>query len=97
MTEIEPPLVFVHRVRCFLFLVVLLSSAFPGGKVNYTSGQTICVKTHTTLVDRIPAYKDGAVLIIRNPYRSLVAEAFRRYANKKNSKDTAAEYFKTSG
>ena len=39
--------------------------------------ETICVKTHKSDTDHIHEF-DSAVLLMRNPYKALVAEVFRR-------------------
>ncbi|XP_063960417.1 sialate:O-sulfotransferase 2-like [Lytechinus pictus] len=47
---------------------------FLGGIVDYKNKDTICVKTHKFDRDKFA----GAIMLIRNPYRSIVSEVFRR-------------------
>ncbi|XP_051491840.1 WSC domain-containing protein 1 isoform X2 [Apus apus] len=52
---------------------------FKGEKDHWRSRRTICVKTHESGKTEIEMF-DSAILLIRNPYKSLVAEFNRRYA-----------------
>lgn len=52
---------------------------FKGEKDHWRSRRTICVKTHESGRTEIEMF-DSAILLIRNPYKSLVAEFNRKYA-----------------
>ncbi|XP_032136047.1 WSC domain-containing protein 1 isoform X2 [Sapajus apella] len=52
---------------------------FKGEKDHWRSRRTICVKTHESGRREIEMF-DSAILLIRNPYRSLVAEFNRKCA-----------------
>lgn len=52
---------------------------FKGEKDYWKSGRSICVKTHESGQREIEMF-DSAILLIRNPYRSLVAEFNRKCA-----------------
>lgn len=52
---------------------------FKGEKDYWKSGRTICVKTHESGRREIEMY-DSVILLIRNPYRSLMAEFNRKCA-----------------
>ncbi|XP_031166873.1 WSC domain-containing protein 1 isoform X2 [Sander lucioperca] len=52
---------------------------FKGEKDYWKSGRNICVKTHESGQKEIELF-DSAILLIRNPYRSLVAEFNRKCA-----------------
>ncbi|ERE68830.1 WSC domain-containing protein 1 [Cricetulus griseus] len=60
----------VHRNAAFWF---------KGEKDHWRSRRTICVKTHESGRREIEMF-DSAILLIRNPYRSLVAEFNRKCA-----------------
>ncbi|XP_026877177.2 WSC domain-containing protein 1 isoform X1 [Electrophorus electricus] len=57
----------------------LYSKGFKGEKDYWRSGRTICVKTHESGPREIGMF-DSAILLIRNPYRCLVAEFNRKCA-----------------
>ncbi|KAG9263095.1 WSC domain-containing protein 1-like [Astyanax mexicanus] len=57
----------------------LYNKGFKGEKDYWRSGRTICVKTHESGQREIELF-DSAVLLIRNPYRCLVAEFNRKCA-----------------
>ncbi|KAG7470561.1 hypothetical protein MATL_G00115150 [Megalops atlanticus] len=57
----------------------LYNKGFKGEKDYWKSGRTICVKTHESGRREIEMY-DAAILLIRNPYRSLMAEFNRKCA-----------------
>lgn len=52
---------------------------FKGEKDYWKSGRSICVKTHESGQKEIEMF-DSAILLIRNPYRSLMAEFNRKCA-----------------
>lgn len=54
-------------------------AGFKGEKDHWRSRRTICVKTHESGRRDIETF-DAAILLIRNPYRSLVAEFNRKCA-----------------
>lgn len=60
-------------------LVRWLVEGFKGEKDYWKSGRSICVKTHESGQKEIQMF-DSAVLLIRNPYRSLMAEFNRKCA-----------------
>ncbi|XP_076875335.1 sialate:O-sulfotransferase 1 [Brachyhypopomus gauderio] len=57
----------------------LYSKGFKGEKDYWRSGRTICVKTHESGPREISMFH-SAILLIRNPYRCLVAEFNRQCA-----------------
>ena len=57
----------------------VLPSGFKGEKDYWKSGRSICVKTHESGQKEIEMF-DAAILLIRNPYRSLMAEFNRKCA-----------------
>lgn len=61
-----------------LFIYSLVSG-FKGEKDYWKSGRSICVKTHESGQKEIEMF-DAAILLIRNPYRSLMAEFNRKCA-----------------
>ncbi|XP_072177900.1 sialate:O-sulfotransferase 1-like [Diadema setosum] len=68
---------------------------FLGGNDDYHRLHTICVKTHRSERKHIGDFSD-AVLLIRNPYRTIVAEVFRRFMfAKSGSVDDSMEYLKS--
>lgn len=56
-----------------------LVPGFKGEKDYWKSGRSICIKTHESGQKEIEMF-DSAILLIRNPYRSLVAEFNRKCA-----------------
>lgn len=54
-------------------------TGFKGEKDHWRSRRTICVKTHESGKTEIEMF-DSAILLIRNPYKSLMAEFNRKYA-----------------
>lgn len=52
---------------------------FKGEKDYWKSGRSICIKTHESGQKEIEMF-DSAILLIRNPYRSLMAEFNRKCA-----------------
>ncbi|XP_077597334.1 sialate:O-sulfotransferase 1-like [Stigmatopora nigra] len=63
----------------FYFDGTLYSRGFKGEKDFWRSGRNICVKTHESGKKEIEMF-DSAILLIRNPYRSLIAEFNRKCA-----------------
>ncbi|KPP67443.1 WSC domain-containing protein 1-like [Scleropages formosus] len=63
----------------YYFDGTLYNKGFKGEKDYWKSGRTICVKTHESGKREIEMY-DAAILLIRNPYRSLMAEFNRKCA-----------------
>ncbi|XP_054610670.1 WSC domain-containing protein 1 isoform X2 [Dunckerocampus dactyliophorus] len=63
----------------FYFDGTLYSRGFKGEKDFWRNGRSICVKTHESGKREIEMY-DSAILLIRNPYRSLMAEFNRKCA-----------------
>lgn len=60
----------------FDFFFVL--AGFKGERDNWRSGRTICIKTHESGRKEIEAF-DSSILVIRNPYKALMAEFNRKY------------------
>nr|XP_033813303.1 WSC domain-containing protein 2 [Geotrypetes seraphini]XP_033813304.1 WSC domain-containing protein 2 [Geotrypetes seraphini] len=56
----------------------LYNKGFKGERDHWRSGRTICIKTHESGAQEIEAF-DAAVLLIRNPYKALMAEFNRKY------------------
>lgn len=63
----------------YYFDGALYNKGFKGEKDHWRSRRTICVKTHESGKKEIEMF-DSAILLIRNPYKSLVAEFNRKYA-----------------
>ncbi|TRY81811.1 hypothetical protein DNTS_001889 [Danionella cerebrum] len=63
----------------YYFDGTLYNRGFKGEKDYWKSGRTICVKTHESGQRDVEMY-DSAILLIRNPYRSLMAEFNRKCA-----------------
>lgn len=58
--------------------VLALWEGFKGERDHWRSGRTICIKTHESGQKEIEAF-DAAILLIRNPYKALMAEFNRKY------------------
>ncbi|XP_047418562.1 WSC domain-containing protein 2 isoform X1 [Sciurus carolinensis] len=56
----------------------LYNKGFKGERDHWRSGRTICIKTHESGRKEIEAF-DAAILLIRNPYKALMAEFNRKY------------------
>ncbi|KAK3514500.1 hypothetical protein QTP70_018667 [Hemibagrus guttatus] len=56
----------------------LYNKGFKGERDHWRSGRTICIKTHESGKKEIEAY-DSSILMIRNPYKALMAEFNRKY------------------
>nr|XP_045015311.1 WSC domain-containing protein 1 isoform X2 [Jaculus jaculus] len=63
----------------YYFDGTLYNKGFKGEKDHWRSRRTICVKTHESGRREIEMF-DSAILLIRNPYRSLMAEFNRKCA-----------------
>uniref|UniRef100_A0A803U1K3 Sulfotransferase n=1 Tax=Anolis carolinensis TaxID=28377 RepID=A0A803U1K3_ANOCA len=63
----------------YYFDGTLYNKGFKGEKDHWRSRRTICVKTHESGKKEIEMF-DSAILLIRNPYKSLVAEFNRKCA-----------------
>lgn len=57
---------------------LVLDPGFKGERDHWRSGRTICIKTHESGQKEIEAF-DAAILLIRNPYKALMAEFNRKY------------------
>lgn len=73
----------VGRTSCFpkltaMFPAPWLWEGFKGERDHWRSGRTICIKTHESGQKEIEAF-DAAILLIRNPYKALMAEFNRKY------------------
>lgn len=56
----------------------LYNKGFKGERDHWRSGRTICIKTHESGRKEIESY-DSGILMIRNPYKALMAEFNRKY------------------
>ncbi|XP_056392725.1 sialate:O-sulfotransferase 2 [Hyla sarda] len=56
----------------------LYNKGFKGERDHWRNGRTVCIKTHESGRKEIEAF-DAAVLLIRNPYKALMAEFNRKY------------------
>nr|XP_060612931.1 sialate:O-sulfotransferase 1 [Anolis sagrei ordinatus] len=63
----------------YYFDGTLYNKGFKGEKDHWRSRRTVCVKTHESGKKEIEMF-DSAILLIRNPYKSLVAEFNRKCA-----------------
>ncbi|XP_065274513.1 sialate:O-sulfotransferase 1 [Emys orbicularis] len=63
----------------YYFDGTLYNKGFKGEKDHWRSRRTICVKTHESGKREIEMF-DSAILLIRNPYKSLMAEFNRKCA-----------------
>ncbi|KAJ8035779.1 WSC domain-containing protein 2 [Holothuria leucospilota] len=72
------------------------SNIFLGGNTPYNAGSTLCTKTHVFSEQKIKEFHDGAILLLRNSYKAIVAEAFRRYRGvSREGKKRATEFIKS--
>lgn len=62
----------------FYFDGSLYNKGFKGERDHWRSGRTICIKTHESGRKEIEAF-DASILLIRNPYKALIAEFNRKY------------------
>ncbi|XP_047670499.1 WSC domain-containing protein 2-like [Tachysurus fulvidraco] len=56
----------------------LYNKGFKGERDHWRSGRTVCIKTHESGRKEIDAF-DSSILMIRNPYKALMAEFNRKY------------------
>ncbi|XP_070689847.1 sialate:O-sulfotransferase 2 [Pempheris klunzingeri] len=56
----------------------LYNKGFKGERDHWRSGRTICIKTHESGKKEIESF-DSSILMIRNPYKALMAEFNRKY------------------
>ncbi|XP_078083373.1 sialate:O-sulfotransferase 2 [Mustelus asterias] len=56
----------------------LYNKGFKGERDHWKSGRSICIKTHESGKKEIELF-DAAILLIRNPYKALMAEFNRKY------------------
>ncbi|NXX14422.1 WSCD2 protein, partial [Podargus strigoides] len=56
----------------------LYNKGFKGERDHWRSGRTICIKTHESGQKEIESF-DSAILLVRNPYKALMAEFNRKY------------------
>lgn len=56
----------------------LYNKGFKGERDHWRSGRTICIKTHESGKKEIESF-DSGILMIRNPYKALMAEFNRKY------------------
>uniref|UniRef100_A0A8C9X170 WSC domain containing 2 n=1 Tax=Sander lucioperca TaxID=283035 RepID=A0A8C9X170_SANLU len=56
----------------------LYNKGFKGERDHWRSGRTICIKTHESGRKEIESF-DSSILMIRNPYKALMAEFNRKY------------------
>ncbi|XP_006010796.1 sialate:O-sulfotransferase 2 isoform X2 [Latimeria chalumnae] len=56
----------------------LYNKGFKGERDHWKSGRTICIKTHESGRKEIETF-GSAILLIRNPYKALMAEFNRKY------------------
>ncbi|KAK2845804.1 hypothetical protein Q7C36_010658 [Tachysurus vachellii] len=56
----------------------LYNKGFKGERDHWRSGRTVCIKTHESGRKEIEAF-DSSILMIRNPYKALMAEFNRKY------------------
>ncbi|XP_062874270.1 sialate:O-sulfotransferase 2 [Trichomycterus rosablanca] len=56
----------------------LYNKGFKGERDHWRSGRTVCIKTHESGRKEIEAF-DSTILMIRNPYKALMAEFNRKY------------------
>ncbi|XP_071830998.1 sialate:O-sulfotransferase 2-like [Apostichopus japonicus] len=57
---------------------------FLAGTEDYMRQTGVCVKTHEFSIDHIPIFNNGAIILIRNPYYSVVSDYFRFFGGLKN-------------
>ncbi|XP_004709691.1 WSC domain-containing protein 2 [Echinops telfairi] len=66
------------EMKLYYFDGSLYNKGFKGERDHWRSGRTICIKTHESGQKEIEAF-DAAILLIRNPYKALMAEFNRKY------------------
>ncbi|XP_077457595.1 sialate:O-sulfotransferase 2 [Stigmatopora argus] len=62
----------------YYFDASLYNKGFKGERDHWRSGRTVCIKTHESGKKEIEAFH-SCILMIRNPYKALVAEFNRKY------------------
>ena len=67
---------------------------FPANNLDYRDRQSVCVKAHRHEPSLVKSF-DGAILLVRNPYRSIVSQAYRNSEELK--KELPKAYFKSEG
>ncbi|ELW63827.1 WSC domain-containing protein 2 [Tupaia chinensis] len=67
-----------NKAHLLCFLPSGWGEGFKGERDHWRSGRTICIKTHESGQKEIEAF-DAAILLIRNPYKALMAEFNRKY------------------
>ncbi|XP_075882109.1 sialate:O-sulfotransferase 2 [Nelusetta ayraudi] len=65
----------------YYFDTSLYNKGFKGEKDHWESRTTICVKTHENKRSMIDTFDGGAIFLMRNPYRALVAEFNRQHSS----------------
>ena len=69
------------HISCASFNFISVSPfppGFKGERENWRKGNTIAVKTHRFDDEHISSF-DGAILIIRNPYKAIISEHNRKF------------------
>eukprot|EP00063_Salmo_salar_P071497 XP_014046332.1 PREDICTED: WSC domain-containing protein 2-like [Salmo salar] len=56
----------------------LYNKGFKGERDHWRSGRNVCIKTHESGKKEIEAF-DASIVMIRNPYKALMAEFNRKY------------------
>lgn len=64
--------------KCSLCCCCCCCTGFKGERDHWRSGRTICIKTHESGRKEIEAF-DSSIIMIRNPYKALMAEFNRKY------------------
>lgn len=59
-------------------MIIFCITGFKGERDHWRSGRTVCIKTHESGKKEIEAF-DASILMIRNPYKALMAEFNRKY------------------
>lgn len=74
----------VDWFRRLLYLWGFFPSGFKAGSEDFKLRKGVCVKTHFYGENHIPNFDNGAILLLRNPYYSLVSEFMRFYSRLRN-------------
>ncbi|KAJ8040170.1 WSC domain-containing protein 2 [Holothuria leucospilota] len=61
------------------------SKIFLGGNIPFDTGSTLCTKVHVFNAQMIKTFHRGTILLLRNPYRAIVSEAFRSHKGVKGA------------
>lgn len=67
----------MHHRGCYKVTLGCFTG-FKGERDHWRSGRTMCIKTHESGRKEIEAF-DSSILMIRNPYKALMAEFNRKY------------------